>query len=256
MNDIAKVVDTLPGDFEAKIDPLATQLRNLVKAIESLPELSGNVREIRDEFSGFRGFRDRVESYEKTIKQRTMAVAWAIVLALLGSAGAVIGFAYYVGGKASTVIAKVDDLTTSFDKLQATTVDLKVATAGHSERIKSLEESMRLAANTAESNFNATRRLTKSSDSFNQAVDDTTKRLARSVHDIRGAAAALTTADQRVTDAVKIVNREIIATNQNMDAKFEHLSDRIDRMKTARTIAIALNHDRAPVIRTEQTPGL
>ena len=65
MNEIVQAVTALPADVDAKIEPLNSRLAAIGQAIESLSKLSENVEKIREEFTGFRGFRERIEGYRE-----------------------------------------------------------------------------------------------------------------------------------------------------------------------------------------------
>src|SRR5690349_7687995 len=68
MNEIAKVVTALPAGVDQKIEPLNTRLDALDQAIDSFAKLAEDVQKIREEFTGFRGFREHVEGLEKSAK--------------------------------------------------------------------------------------------------------------------------------------------------------------------------------------------
>lgn len=139
MNEIVKLVSTLPPEVDAKVEPLNSRLTALALAIESLSKLSENVEKIREEFTGFRGFRERIEGRERTIERSIKKFAlWVIGGVLTAGTGLVATIAiaaYQVGSTMGTINTNVSEMKSSIDKLQASAYELNGTTKDQGARL-------------------------------------------------------------------------------------------------------------------------
>ena len=152
VREIVKAVSSLPAEVDAKIEPLNGRLAALGQAIESLSKLSENVEKIRDEFTGFRGFRERIEGREKLIEGTIKKFAGWAIGGVIGGVVAVAGAAYYVGLTMGAINANVAEMKTSvsdmkgsIDKLEKVTYDLNGTMKGQDERLKHLGDQLKAA---------------------------------------------------------------------------------------------------------------
>lgn len=132
MNEIVKAVNALPPDIGEKLVAIG-------RAVESLSNLSENVRSIREEFAGFRGFRERIERYEKRV------ITWAI-----GAVGTIVVAAFYLGWNMKGISADVAEMKDSvseakdsINKLQAATYELNGTMKVQGERLSSQGERLK-----------------------------------------------------------------------------------------------------------------
>src|SRR5262249_47421566 len=115
------------------------RLATMGQAIESLSKLSDNVERIRDEFTGFRSFRERIEGYEKGVKDKLRGILWSGFAAVVAAVSA----AFYFGWTMSSIRGDVGDMKAAVEKLQANTYELNGTIKGQDERLKGQDEHMK-----------------------------------------------------------------------------------------------------------------
>ena len=172
MGEIVKAVNALPAGVDQKIEPLNSRLTGLDQAVRSLSDLSGAVQQIREEFTGFRSFRERIEEREKfiegSLKKLTVwmvrGLIGAVVSAVVGTLG-VIGTVAFTGYQIGSTMRGIDtnvaqaqkdvgeikgsveklrgEMRGDVEKLQAATYELNGTTKSQGERLKAIDEQLR-----------------------------------------------------------------------------------------------------------------
>ncbi len=172
MNEIVKAVNAVPASVDSKIEPLNNRLATVVSAIESFSRTSENIEKIREEFTGFRSFREHIEGYEKEIKAYLKRAFWWV----LGLVVSAICSAYYFGLTMSAIGVNVGEMKDSVEKLQALTYELNGTTKGQGERLKSMDEQLKAmqvsvretARTVAETSDKASVRIARAVDAFEE----------------------------------------------------------------------------------------
>lgn len=168
MSEIVKAVSALPAGVDQRIEPLNSRLTALDQAVRSLSDLSGDVQQIREEFTGFRSFRERIEEREKLIEGSLKKLAvWMVggligaIVATLGVIGTVGLTGYHIGSTMKGIDANVyqaqkdvgeikgsveklrGEMRGDVEKLQAATYDLNGNLKSQGERLKGMDEQLR-----------------------------------------------------------------------------------------------------------------
>jgi predicted nucleic acid-binding Zn-ribbon protein len=216
MSDIADVVNSLPAEVDAKIEPLSSRLAAIVQAIEALPKLSDNVERISAEFTGFRSFRDRVEGYEKEIKGYIKKFLWGA----FASALTIVATAFYFGWTMSAINANVGDMKNSVEKLQTATYELNGTTKSHGEQLRSVGEQL--------------------------------KTLQVSMRDATGAAAETSgKASDRLAGVLEAFEKRINKNNALLDRKIDTIDRRIEESADVWVLSLTLTPEEKPAFKSD-----
>jgi hypothetical protein len=146
MNEIVKAVSAVPAAVDARVDeklePLNSRLEVLGRAIDSFAKLTEDVQKIREEFTGFRSFRERIEGREKFIEDLVKKYATWLIGAVVLGAFSLGGFLMSINGNIGEMKDSIGEVKGSIDKLQSITYELNGTLKGHDERLKSMDKQL------------------------------------------------------------------------------------------------------------------
>jgi hypothetical protein len=146
MNEIVKAVNAVPAGVDARVDaklePLNSRLEALGRAIDSFAKLAEDVQKIREEFTGFRSFRERIEGREKFIEDLLRKYAiWLIGVVVLG-AFYLGGFLMSINGNIGEMKNSIGEVKGSIDKLQSITYEFNGTLKRHDGRLEGMDKQL------------------------------------------------------------------------------------------------------------------
>ena len=208
------------------------------------------VVELGSELKGFQEFMVRVEGYEQKAKNGLRRAAIAILATLLATFSTAIGITWYLGWKASAVVARVDDLTTSIGELKTATKDaskqigeLRNDITNHGVRIGQLEESTKLASKSVIKDTGL-------------AVDRMIEALKNLGADMKASANEQKEQSQQVTNHLKQLDDrfKVAVGTDSLPKQFDDLKKRIDRMARV-SDPILLTIDKDSLVKKDKLPA-
>jgi archaellum component FlaC len=218
MNQLSKSMSDLSASVDSKIEPLNTGLELIMQKIESFATLPENVEKIRDEFTGFRSFRERMEGYELSIRRPKLKIVSTLVGTLLGS----VYLVCYCVWTISAISTNVGEMKATADNLQKSNYELNGTAKAQGSRLDSIDERLKaLQAPISETVRIATQATEKASD-----------RIAKEFAEL----------EERSNKA-----------NQELTSRFNVVERKIDDVSDVLVLWLRLTPDDKPVARTDTT---
>jgi predicted nuclease with TOPRIM domain len=231
MDTLNNKIDQLPATLDSRVEgvvrPLEASLSSLTEGIRSLPAISANLETLNANLENIGRFRERIEGYEKSVKDRLKIIA--------GSSFVFIAGVFWVGWKANHLVDSVDDLTKQVESIEKTGSDLKLAVAQQTQKWIDYDSLMKQANSSAEGNSKASLRLAESVEALTKLTNENKSAITDANQSIERIAKAIDNDSPTLRDALQKNSKDLLMLGTRLQELASGLNITIETTLTAST---------------------